>query len=109
MEPGFPVAMVFDLATYLGAVGTVGHLLICVDLSRLGFSVRLSGWCKQSVFFHPNHLGEESSECSSHCLTVEQVAKNLTGAKTTAAFVVMTLAGLWRSWQNLDSKRNLFD
>lgn len=41
---GFPPeAVVFDLATHLGAVGTVGHLLVCVDLSRLGFSLRLNG------------------------------------------------------------------
>lgn len=77
MEPGFPpVAMVFDLATHLGAVGTVGHLMVCVDLSRLGSSVELNGWCKQSIFFYPNHPGEEGLKCSSHSLAVEHVGKS---------------------------------
>lgn len=53
----------------------VGHLLVCVDLGRLGFSLRLNGWCKQSIFFYPNHPGEESSECTSHNLAVEHVAE----------------------------------
>lgn len=65
MEPDFPpVAVVFDLATHLGAVGTVGHLLVCVDLSSLGFCVRHSGWCKQSVFFCQSTLEKRAQSAA---------------------------------------------